>query len=152
MRVLSSLLVEKVANDVKTVTCRSCRNTGGEEFRLPDGTHRCPKCGSTDLDIHLTLSGQVSVHSKLGRKARRAGEKKPFLEAVSGDDLRKRDGRWMKKKRVIDREADTYDEIVIDPQAGETVHECHEPLSGHRGHGSAKTRGQNASEQEASDE
>ena len=45
---------------------------------------------------------------------------------------------------MIDREADTYDETVTDPESGEIVHECHEPLSEHRGHGSAKrsaTRG-----------
>ena len=137
---------------MKTVTCRSCGNTGGEEFRLPGGTHRCPECGSTDLDVHVTLTEQVSVHEKLGLKAKRDGEKKPFREVLTSDDLRKKDGKWMDKKRVIDREADTYDEIVIDPQTGKTVHECHEALSKHWGHGSAKTRGNRASEQEPNDE
>ena len=136
---------------MKTVTCRSCGNTGGEEFRLLDGTHRCPKCGSTDLEVHVTLSEQVGVHEKLGLKARRAERKKPFREVVSGDDLRKSDGKWMDKERVIDWEADTYDEVVIDPQTGKTVYERHEALSDHRGYGSAKARSRGTSEQVTND-
>ena len=100
----------------------------------------------------MTLSEQVSVHEELKLKARRAGKTKPFREVVSGDDLRKEDRKWMDKRRVIDREADAYDEVVVDPQTGKTIHECHEALSEHRGHGSAKTRRHNASEQEANDE
>ena len=92
------------------------------------------------------------MHEKLGLKARRAGEKKPFREVVSGDDLRKRDGKWMDKKRVIDREADTYDEVVIEQETGETVHDCHEALSEHRGHRSAKMRRGDDSEREAKDD
>jgi len=123
---------------MKQVTCKSCGKTGGEEFRRPDGTHRCPECGSSDLDIRVTLSGQVGVHAGFGIKARREAEKKPFREVVAGADLRRRDGKWMEKQRVIDREADTYDETVTDPESGEIVHECHEPLTEHRRHGSAK--------------
>ena len=146
----NSLFVEK-GDDVKTVTCRSRGNTGGEEFRLPDGTHRCPECGATDLEVHVILLEQVSVHVKLELKARRAGKTKPFREVVSGDDLRKKDRKWMDKRRVIDREAGTYDEVVVDPQTGKTIYEHHEALIEHRGH-AAKTRRRNASEQEENDE
>ncbi len=48
----------------------------------------------------------------------------------------------MDKYRRIDRDNDRYDEVVIDPETGEIVYECHEPLSEHWGHGSAKTIGQ----------
>jgi hypothetical protein len=44
----------------------------------------------------------------------------------------------MDKYRRIDRDNDRYDEVVIDPETGEIVHESHEPLSEHWGHGSAK--------------
>jgi len=123
---------------MKKVTCRSCGRTGGEEFRMADGTHRCPECGSSDLHIHVTFSEQVGVHARLGIKGRREDSQKPFREVVAGDDLRRSDGKWMDKRRVIDREVDRYDETVTDPESGEIVHECHEQLSEHRGHGSAK--------------
>jgi len=44
----------------------------------------------------------------------------------------------MKKNRVIDKNNDKYFEQVIDPETGETVHHCEEPLSEHFGHGTAK--------------
>lgn len=44
----------------------------------------------------------------------------------------------MDKLRRIDRENDRYDEVVADPETGDIIHETHEPLSQHRGHGSAR--------------
>jgi hypothetical protein len=46
----------------------------------------------------------------------------------------------MKHSRIIDRDNDSYHEIVMDPISGKVVHECKEPLSQHRGHGSAKRK------------
>jgi hypothetical protein len=57
-----------------------------------------------------------------------------------GDDLRKSDGKWMNKRRMIDREADECDEVVTDPETRAVNHECRELLSKHTEHRSAKTR------------
>ncbi|GGC77821.1 hypothetical protein GCM10011382_04710 [Vreelandella lutescens] len=65
-------------------------------------------------------------------------KKNPRYEFFEGDDLRKSDGKWMQKSRVIDKSKDKYVEKVIDPETGEVVHLCKEPLSKHFGHGSAK--------------
>ena len=46
----------------------------------------------------------------------------------------------MKKERLIDRAKDHYKEVVTDPDTGSVVHQCDEPLSQHRGHGSAKKK------------
>jgi len=46
----------------------------------------------------------------------------------------------MHLERLIDRENDWYAETVTDPETGEIVHECKEPLSEHQGHGAAKKR------------
>jgi hypothetical protein len=46
----------------------------------------------------------------------------------------------MKFQRVIDRLANWYHERVTDPTTGAVVHECDEPLTQHRGHGSAKPK------------
>ena len=39
---------------------------------------------------------------------------------------------------VVDKERDSYLETVVDPETKEIIHKCVEPLSQHRGHGSAK--------------
>ena len=39
---------------------------------------------------------------------------------------------------VIDRRQDLYHERVVDIATGQTIHEVTEPLSEHRGHGTAK--------------
>ncbi len=46
----------------------------------------------------------------------------------------------MVKKRIIDRENNWYEEVVVDEETGEVVHENSEPLSDHKGHGSAKCK------------
>lgn len=47
-------------------------------------------------------------------------------------------GRWMQKRRLIDRDRDVYEEIVVDAETGEERHVRREPLSQHWSHGSAK--------------
>lgn len=67
-----------------------------------------------------------------------SSKKNPRYTFIEGDDLRKRDGKWMKKSRVIDKTTDKYLERVTDPETGEVVHSCEEALSVHFGHGSDK--------------
>lgn len=80
----------------------------------------------------------MEMHSKLGAKAKHPGDKKPFIEQVTGDDVRRSTGTWVKHDRVIDRENNRYKEDVVDPKTGEVIHHCDEPLSEHTGHGDAK--------------
>jgi hypothetical protein len=44
----------------------------------------------------------------------------------------------MHRKKTENRRENRYTEVVKDPETGEIVHEVEEPLSEHRGHGSAK--------------
>ena len=118
------------------VKCGDC----GTVFEEPPDTPAenrtlCPSCGSSS---RLSLEGSISAHGKLGMKARHGSGGRPFLEAVSSDDLHRKTGLWMRLERIIDRVKDSYKEKVIDPRSGQIVHECEEPLSQHRGHGSAK--------------
>jgi DNA-directed RNA polymerase subunit RPC12/RpoP len=103
------------------------------EERIP-----CPACGSIKRAIQVSISESVTIREMLGMKGKRQGEKKPFIESVSGDDLHRKTGKWMKLTRMIDRENNQYKEEVKDPATGDTVHRCEEPLSDHKGHGSAK--------------
>jgi len=46
----------------------------------------------------------------------------------------------MNREMIVDREGNRYLEKVTDPETGEVVHSCEEPLSEHQGHGTAKVR------------
>jgi hypothetical protein len=65
---------------------------------------------------------------------------KAIAELRSGDDLWEMKNKWMSKSRVVDWKNNRYRETITDPQTGEIVRHCDEPLDLHRGHGSAKKR------------
>jgi hypothetical protein len=111
----------------------------------------CPKCGEkrhtnnmsiseeVNLNIHESLSGKV--HNPRKRKEQgKTGKsaKKPIQEFFDGDDYSHKLKKHVDKKRTIDRENDTYHEIVTDKESGEVIHEQKEKLSEHYGHGSDK--------------
>jgi hypothetical protein len=51
--------------------------------------------------------------------------------------------KWMHRQKTENRREDRYTETVTDPDTGEIGHHVDEPLSKHRGHGSAKKASQN---------
>jgi hypothetical protein len=130
-----------MAVDLGPVRCGACgsmldeRPNAPVEKRLP-----CTHCGSFSRRIDVTCSDTLSLHSRLNVKARHAGGKSPFMDQTVGDDLHRKTGRWMKLYRLIDRVKYWYHEQVTDPVTGKVVHECSEPLTNHRGHGSAKAK------------
>jgi hypothetical protein len=80
------------------------------------------------------------MRRELRLKAYEPGSKKPFLEHKTGDSFFRRATKWVKRVMRIDRRGDRYTEQVYDPKTGETIHRCDEPLSEHKGHGSARKR------------
>lgn len=124
--------------DVKC-NCGECGVELEESPSLPHESRMpCPACGSITRAIQVSISESIVVREKLGMKGKRAGEKKSYIESISGDDLHRKTGKWMKLSRLIDRENNVYKEEVKDPATGDIVHRCEEPLSDHKGHGSAK--------------
>ena len=124
-----------------SVHCAKC----GEQIhepsdRKPEHRKPCPVCGSTSRKIDVSMKATLVTRAGLGYKARHSGAKKPYAEGLSGDDLHRKSGKWMKKERLIDREKDNYKEVITDPETGQVVHRCEEPLSKHVGHGSAKKK------------
>ena len=71
-------------------------------------------------------------------KQKRLGHRKTIYESVSGDDLHRDTGQWNKLTREIDRENNRYKEVIINPDNGEILRHCEEPLTDHFGRGSAK--------------
>jgi len=96
----------------------------------------CSFCDSPFARINLAVSDSLEFHSKLKLTGKRPGVKRPFIEQIVGDDFHWETSRWMKLKRVFDRLRNWYSERVVDPESGQVVHSCEEPLSEHHGHGS----------------
>jgi hypothetical protein len=86
-------------------------------------------------------TGSLRFRSQLGIKAKRPNEKRPFIEQRVGDDFHRATGTWRKLERVINRDTDTYHEVIRDADGNE-IRRCDEPLSAHRGRGSAKRAAQ----------
>jgi hypothetical protein len=99
----------------------------------------CPLCGGLGRNIAVEVTDSVTVRDQRRMKAKHAGDKRPFLESVSGSELHRDTGEWRDVQRVVDREGDHYSERITD-EAGNVVREVDEPLSDHRGHGAAKRR------------
>lgn len=130
-----------MAVDAVVVHCGACQARLEEDPHAPaEQRGPCPHCGSASRHFKVSMSETVTVRSKLTAKGRRTGERQPFIEQTVGDDLHRKTGRWMKLHRVIDRLKNWYNERVTDPATGDVVHECDEPLTEHRGHGSAKLK------------
>ena len=76
----------------------------------------------------------------LGMKHRIPGVSKWVAKYFSGYDFFRRERKWVHKEQIINRRDDHYREVVTDPETGEVIHHCDEPLSEHLGHGSDKSK------------
>lgn len=114
--------------------CQECDRVKNESY--------CDFCKKETAN-HFTKSlfDQVKMKSSLGCKQKRLGVR-GFLKKIfqgyqaSADANKYPDGA--ERQVSIDRENDWYDEKVINNKTGEITEECHEKLSEHKGHGSAK--------------
>jgi hypothetical protein len=71
-------------------------------------------------------------------------ERRPTYEAKLGVELHRDSGREQLVGRHFHHATDRYDEVIADLETGEVVHERHQPLSEHHGHGAAKRKGGSA--------
>ena len=55
-------------------------------------------------------------------------------------EICKNSGQSVRVQRLIDKNSDVYFERVTDLETGQVIHECSEPLSQHRGRGTAKPK------------
>jgi hypothetical protein len=125
----------------QAMKCQNCGEILQEPFDLPAADRSpCPKCGSTVRHFEVTASETVTIHDHVGIKARHGSSGTPFLESKFGDSLQHKTGEWMSREMTVDRENDRYKEIITNPETGKVIHHCEEPLSSHRGHGSAKKK------------
>lgn len=127
------------------VACAEC------EYVFPDGDvammpspHRpaCPDCGSLARRAHVLAQVSIGHHASLQGVGYSGAKRNWFVKFVSGRlSLFRKTGRWHLVDRTLNKRNNTYDEEIRDRETGELVHECHEPLTEHQGHGSARERG-----------
>jgi hypothetical protein len=133
-----------MSTDAKvSVACSGCGASLPPDQAGRAADEPCHYCGETQKKIRIEIADRfgVEVHDSFrGRLKDPAfpSKKNPRVEVFSGADIRKSDGKWMSKERVIDKDNDLYKEVVTDPETGEVIHHNEEPLSEHFGHGSAK--------------
>lgn len=130
------------------IECADCGVRLPDEWVSSKNRGVCPDCGSNQKTIYLNIveEAALDIHESLSGKVKDINfnsKKNPRYEFFEGDDLRKSDSKWMKKTRVIDKYNDKYHEKVTDPETGDVVHHCEEPLSDHFGHGSDKFKKEN---------
>jgi hypothetical protein len=88
-------------------------------------------------DANLTVTDFLDVQSK---NVNVTGKRKIRRHLQTGSQWSVSREKFVDKVRDIDRDADTYYERVVDPETGEVLRHCEEPLSEHFGRGSAKAR------------
>jgi len=122
------------------VKCKNCgmrlEAVAGLEPRLP-----CPACGCRQRTVEADAANELRFRQQISARVRdpsRTGRHQDRLDVTAGDDLHRKSGKWYQLDRRIDRKNDLYREVVTDPKTGDVIHRCEEPLSEHRGHGSAK--------------
>ena len=127
-------------SDRTDVQCGACKRPLDEPANLPaEARQPCPACGATARAFDVSITENLHFHEKLGFKHKDSAGKK-IAQGVSGDDLFRKIGKWMRLERFFDHRGDRYVETVTDPETGEIIHHCDEPLSQHRGHGRDKKR------------
>ena len=127
------------------IECIDCGEKLPEEWIGSEKKSACPKCGSSKYFINLEFFDEaaIEIHESLNGKLKDpnySSRRNPRYEFFEGEDLRKSDGKWMQKTRIIDKYNDKYIEKVTDPETGVVIHHSEEPLSAHFGHGSDKFR------------
>ena len=92
--------------------------------------------------LSINAADNIQVNGSIRLRGKRKGRKKTTSEIVSKNDFHHDSKEQRQINRVIDFENDHYTEIIKDKE-GKILHYCNEPLTKHRGRGSAKKQRKN---------
>lgn len=120
--------------------CANCGQRLAQARTEAEAALPCPVCGGTGRKIFASVTESVTLRDGIGMKAKRIGQKKPFVESISMPSNSRKLGKLVHHERLIDRDNDVYHEKVTDYESGNTIHEQKEALSEHIGHGSDKRK------------
>ena len=134
-----------MSEQTTVVKCQRCKTVLDEPAHTPVAQRTsCPNCGSTarhfEHEVRVTSTVQVGWRGK-GRTGQPGQPgSKPWLTTMSEPSWSYDRQKWVHREKTEDRKNDLYTETVTDPDTGEIIHQTREPLSKHRGHGSAKKK------------
>jgi predicted nucleic acid-binding Zn ribbon protein len=129
-----------MSTDGNSVKCSDCDyEFSAAQQNEPERTP-CPECGATSRTVAACVTEGVKIYDGLGYKIKdpsKTGKAKTKVEGFR-KYVRSQLAPLVEHIREIDRVNDRYHETVRDAETGELIHSRTEPLSKHRGHGSAK--------------
>jgi hypothetical protein len=121
----------------------NCIDCGADRTAYDAPSEPCRECGSLRRNVRVSIEetlraeDHLAYHAKHPTPTYRAGSKSRPARETWGGEHPSADGVYRKVRRVVDREGDWYEETVRDPD-GTLIRDVAEPLSEHRGRGSAK--------------
>ena len=123
-----------------TVVCTDCGALIDTATDTPENRTPCTACGKIRRTFNMFIEEKIILRDGLGMKAKRPGESRPYVEDKAMPSFSHRLGKHVLREQVIDRDNNRYFEKVSDYESGEIIHHSEEPLSEHRGHGTAKEK------------
>ncbi len=100
----------------------------------------CPVCGSSARKLSLQIADKIGLSDETKGIGYAESRSKWFVKFHEKRELYRKTGRWHRIRRAFNKRTDQYDEVIRDDLTGELVRECSEPLSEHRGRGTARKR------------
>jgi predicted nucleic acid-binding Zn-ribbon protein len=134
-----------VSEQSSLVKCNQCGKVLDEPSGTPlHGRTPCPDCGSTARRAEKEIADASTTQSSIRGKGRDRPPGQPgsksWLKMMSEPSWFRDGKKWVHREKIEDRRNNWYTETVTDPDTGEIIHHHEEPLTDHRGHGSAKKK------------
>ena len=119
---------------------RFCQECGHKKwFSSFIGNKFCLYCKkNTNSNIHISISETITARDSFKLRKKSPGFKGFVVEVIGGWFSSRLCKDGVNLSRSLDKKNDEYHEVVKDYRTGKVVHESHEKLSEHTGHGSAK--------------
>jgi hypothetical protein len=99
----------------------------------------CETCGWLHAPDKACSGKAFCTELKITSPAARSDKKLQYHRRIR-TELNISTGKQVRVVRIINKTTDAYYEKVTDIETGQVIHECYEPLSQHRGRGTAKAR------------
>ncbi len=118
-----------------------CSDCGAEISVVNDTiTYRtpCATCGGISRAFQKSLSGSLVLRSSLRLTGFVTSKTKWFVKLMSEPSFTHHLRVWCHRLKVENKRTNEYLEILTNPETGEILHKCEEPLTEHHGHGTAK--------------
>jgi hypothetical protein len=97
----------------------------------------CEKCGWLHPEASACSGNAICTEVKVTWTPAPSDKKLRYHRRVR-TELNSATGKQVRVVRIINKTTDAYYERVTDIESGDVIHECAEPLSQHRGRGTAK--------------